>query len=51
MSNPIQEEIIIELRQQNNNTIKKFDDNGDEIAGDYKCHLDEPLYINEGDEV
>lgn len=51
MDNTIQEEIIIELRQQNNNTIKKFDDNNDEIAGDYKCILDEVLYINEGDEV
>lgn len=50
MSNPLQQEIVLELREQNSNSQRKKDENGDEISGDYNCTFDH-ITLNEGDEL
>ena len=45
MAQPIQDEILIELRQLNAETNNKLDDNGDIIAGDYEVPIKTPLKI------
>jgi len=51
MSNPISEEILLELREANTNSQKKKDSNDVEIAGDFQTTLNQMVTINEGDEI
>jgi len=49
MAQPIQDEVLIELRQLNAETNNKLDDNGDIIAGDYEVPIKTPLKMVNGD--
>ncbi len=51
MSKVLQEEILLELRELNKNTLRKNDLFGNPIPGDYKCPLETNITISEGDEV
>lgn len=46
---PLQEEILVELRQLNSETLTKTNDDGSIKAGDYEVPIKNPLVIENGD--
>lgn len=51
MAQPVQEEIVLELRQLNTNSEQVFDISNNAIGGDYKTILPTSLTLNAGDEL
>ncbi len=49
MAQPIQDEVLVELRQLNAETNNKTRDDGSVIAGDFSCPINTPLKIENGD--